>query len=337
MFIRAGRWDSDGTMRISLMLPFIPRRFSSTHKFAQLVAEGTAARLWQGQSLIAEPHHVAVDLAAAGFRIPIGIGVSLMPLRHPFEAALQARSAALALGSDVIAGFGPAARSFQASLLGAPYASPLTATTEYVRIVRGLLDGEPVDVDGEYFTMHGALPAAGAARVAVGLGVLRAGMARVAGATADAAITWLTPPSYLEDVILPAMDEGAQSLRQRPRLVSMVPIAVARAGVTGPEVALSTNRPHLSLPHYQAMLRRAGMAVSSSAREQDAALLIEGGSFLYGDVTDIADGLARYARAGVDELVLNVTGVMNTSGPYAALEDLRRVAEAMAGSTYHPA
>lgn len=324
-------------MRISIMLPFIPRRFSSTHKFAALVSEGIAARLWQGQSLIAEPHHVAVDLAAAGIKIPIGIGVSLMPLRHPFEAALQARSAALALGADVIAGFGPAGRSFQQSLLGQPYASPLTATTEYARIVRGLLDGDVVDIEGEYFTMRGALPLAGTARVAVGLGVLRAGMARVAGATADAAITWLTPPAYLSDTIVPALDAGADGQRARPRLVSMVPIAVARQGISGPAVALSSNRPHLTLGHYQAMLRKAGMPVSANATEDDAAHLIDGGSFLYGDVEDIAAGIAGYAAVGVDELVLNVTGVMNTSGPQAALDDLRRVAEAVGGSTYQAA
>lgn len=321
-------------MRISIMLPFIPRRFSSTHRFAAIVADGLASRLWQGQSLIAEPHHVAVDLAAAGLKIPIGIGVSLMPLRHPFEAALQARSAALALGTDVIAGFGPAGRSFQQSLRGEPYASPLTAATEYARIVRGLLDGEALDVRGEYFSMHGALPLAGAARVAVGLGVLRAGMARVAGSVADAAITWLTPPSYLADTIVPALDEGADGVRPRPRLVSMVPVAVARTGVSGPAVALSSNRPHLTLPHYQSMLRRAGMPVSAEAAEADAALLIEGGSFLHGDVADIAEGIARYEAVGVDELVLNVTGVMNTSGPQAALADLRGVAEAVGGATF---
>lgn len=321
-------------MRISIMLPFIPRRFSSTHPFADVVSEGRAARLWQGQSLVAEPHHVGVDLAAAGRRIPLGIGVGLMPLRHPFEAALQVRSAALALGVDIIAGYGPASRSFQRSLRGAPYASPLTAAAEYAGIVRALLDGETVDVDGEYFCMHGALPPAAAPRVAVGLGVLREGMARVAGEVADAAITWLTPPHYLTDVVLPALDEGGAGRRPRPRVVSMVPVAVARRGTSGPEVALSSNRPHLTLPHYRSMLRRAGMAVSDAATPDDAALLIDGGSFLYGEVPDIADGIARYAAAGVDELVLNVTGVMNTSGPHAALADLRAITEAVGGATF---
>lgn len=321
-------------MRISIMLPFIPRRFSSTHTFAAIVSEGLASRLWQGQSLVVEPHQVAVDLAAAGQRIPLGIGVSLMPLRHPFDAALQARSAALALGTDIIVGYGPAGRSFQRSLRGEPYASPLTAAAEYAGIVRKLLDAETVDLDGEYFCMHGALPPAGSARVAVGLGVLREGMARVAGEVADAAITWLTPPRYLRDVVLPALDAGSGSHRPRPRVVSMVPVAVARSGVSGPEVALSSNRPHLSLPHYRSMLRRAGIAVSDAATLDDAALLIDGGSFLHGAVSDIVDGIATYAAAGVDELVLNVTGVMNTSGPRAAVADLRSIAEAVGGATF---
>ncbi|MBB6551248.1 hypothetical protein HD593_006043 [Nonomuraea rubra] len=35
--------------------------------------------------------------------------------------------------------------------------------------------------------------------------MLRPGMARAAGTRADAAITWLTPPSYVRDVLAPAL------------------------------------------------------------------------------------------------------------------------------------
>lgn len=75
-----------------------------------------AERLWQGQSLLMEPHQGFVSAAASGFRVPVGLGVSLMPMRHPYEAALQARSVAMTTGHSVVAGFGPGSRSFQAGL-----------------------------------------------------------------------------------------------------------------------------------------------------------------------------------------------------------------------------
>ncbi|WNO71813.1 LLM class flavin-dependent oxidoreductase [Streptomyces sp. AM8-1-1] len=77
-------------------------------------------------------------------------------------------------------------------------ASPrVTAAREYLGIVRGLLDGETVQAEGEYFSCHGGLSPSPAPPVELGLGVLRPGMARVAGAVAGCAITWLTPASYL--------------------------------------------------------------------------------------------------------------------------------------------
>lgn len=72
-----------------------------------------ASRLWQGQSVMIEPHQGFVAAAGGGFRVPTGLGVTLMPLRHPYEAALQARSPAMATGQPVIAGFGPGGRLLQ--------------------------------------------------------------------------------------------------------------------------------------------------------------------------------------------------------------------------------
>ena len=139
---------------LSVLVPFVPRRPEQVLPLAGLVAWSPAARLWQGQSMVLEPHHGFVAAAGAGFRVPVGIGVTLMPLRSPFEAALQARSVALATGHPVVAGFGPGSRELQANLLGAPYSSPLAVAREYVGAVRGLLDGDAVDADGEQLRLR---------------------------------------------------------------------------------------------------------------------------------------------------------------------------------------
>lgn len=193
----------------SVLLPFLPRRPEQILPYAGLVHWSNASRLWQGQSVMIEPHQGFVAAAGAGFRVPTGLGVTLMPLRHPYEAALQARSLAMATGQPVIAGFGPGGRQLQQSLLGEAYRSPLTAAREYLSIVRGLLAGETVDTRGEYFSCRAEMPRYPVPGVEIGLGVLRPGMAKLAGEVADVAVTWLTPAHYLRDTVLPAMREGA--------------------------------------------------------------------------------------------------------------------------------
>jgi alkanesulfonate monooxygenase SsuD/methylene tetrahydromethanopterin reductase-like flavin-dependent oxidoreductase (luciferase family) len=278
-----------------------------------------------------EPHQGFVAAAGAGFRVPTGLGVTLMPLRHPYEAALQARSLAMATGQPVTAGFGPGGRPLQRSLLGEPYRSPLTAAREYLSIVRGLLAGDAVDVRGEYFSCRAEMPRYPAPRVEIGLGVLRPGMARLAGEVADVAVTWLTPAHYLRDTVLPAMREGAGDKgRGTPRLTAIVPLALARPDREPAELALASNAAHLQGAHYIDMLRRSGTDVAGDDPAANAKALVDGGAFLSGDPDELVAKLGAFRDAGVDEVVLNLTGVCNLYGPQAALDETKRILAALA-------
>lgn len=311
-------------MRISILLPFVPRRPEQILPFAALAAWTSAERLWQGQSPVLEPFHGFAYAAAAGFRVPTGISVALMPLRHPFDAAQLAQSAAMTSGQPVRIAFGPGAKDFQRALLGEPYASPLTASREYVNIVRGLVSGETVDVRGEYFSCHGSLHGVPTPTIEVGLGVLRPAMAALAGEVADQAVTWLTPPNYLTDVIAPAIADGARTARRTaPTITALVPVGLHRPGRDPRELALHSAFAHLQGPHYIDMLRRAGIVVSGKPTLDDAQKLIDGDVFIHGRPDDIARGLDGYRQAGVDELVLNLTGTCTVHGPRAALDDLK--------------
>lgn len=311
-------------MKLSVMLPFATSRPEQILPFASLVEWTHVARLWAGQSTGIEPHQGFAHLAGSGIRVPVGIGVTLMPLRHPYEAALQAVSLARVTGHAVTVGYGPGALDFQRALRGAPYSSQLGAVRDYLTILRGLTRGGEVAHDGEHYSFRGQLGAGPAPRVEVGAGVLRPGMARVAGGTADAAITWLTPASYVAQVLRPALAEGAEEAgRTPPRVVAMVPVALAKRSRQGAEMALASNGTHLALPHYRAMLARAGVDLPGTAALDDAAALVDAGAFVYGDAGEIADRLAEYAAAGVDEVVLNLTGVHRSFGAEAALDELR--------------
>ncbi|MEU6481289.1 LLM class flavin-dependent oxidoreductase [Streptomyces sp. NPDC047017] len=315
----------------SVLMPFLPRRPEQLLPYAALVEWTGARRLWQGQAMNIEPFQGFVSAAGAGFRIPTGLGVTLMPLRHPYEAAHQARSLAMATGEPVVAGFGPGGRSFQASLLGAPYRSPLTAVREYLTVVRELLAGRTVDFQGEYYSCRAGMTPAVAPRVELGLGVLRPAMARLAGEIADVAITWLTPASYLEGTVLPALREGAAAgERPVPRLAAIVPVALARPEREAHEMVLASNSPHMRAPHYIDMLRKAGIDIAGMELPDAARRMVEGGAFAHGDVGDIVARLDEYRKAGVDEIILNLTGVFNAHGAKAAMDDLKTILAAVA-------
>ena len=320
-------------MQYSFLVPFVTARLRAVLPFAALAASIPGIRMWQGQGLTVEGHHMFAAVAAAGYQMPVGLGVSLMPMRHPFLAAVEARSVALLTGQPVVAGFGPGGRSLQRALLGRPYASPLAASREYLTIVRRLLTGLPVDHAGEYFTMHGQLPTVPARQVQLGLGVLRRGMAELAGEVADVAVTWLTPPHYVRDVLRPAVDAAA-ARAGRPgacRVTVMAPVALARPHRDPVGLVLASNAGHLRAPHYQAMLRAAGIPATGTDLATDAKEVLRGSAFGYGDLDEIDALAAEYAAAGVDELCLNLVGVASAHGPQAALDDLTTMLNRLRG------
>lgn len=312
-------------MRHSILLSFGPTRPEQLVPFANLVKWAGADRLWQGQGMVLESHHLAAWLAGLGIRVPTGYGVSLMPFRSPYQAAVEARSVAMTTGHPVVAGFGPGSLSIQQGVLGRPYASPLRAAREYLEIVRGLVNGEHVEVEGEYYSVAGNLIKALAPPVSVGLGVLRPGMARLAGEIADVAITWLSSARYLSDTLIPAI-RGAQRGPADPATVTaIVPVAVAREGRDVTDLAGAACGSHLQLPHYRATLRTAGIEIDGEWSAEHARKLVDGGVFLYGTVAEIHERLAEYRAAGVDEVVLSTTGTGVLHGPKAAAKDLLEI------------
>ncbi|MEV1004632.1 LLM class flavin-dependent oxidoreductase [Nonomuraea sp. NPDC050202] len=318
------------------MIPFVPRRPEQILPYAALVEWTAAHALWQGQATLVEPHQGFVYAAGAGFRVPTGLGVTLMPLRNPYEAALQVRSLAMATGEPVVAGFGPGPISFQESLLGERYPSQLGAIREYVTAVRGLLDGGVVDVHGEYVQCKAMLPPAVSPPIEIGLGVLRKNMAKLAGQLADVAITWLTPVDYLAETVMPALREGAEEAgRPAPRLAAMVPLAVARPDRTPAEQAMASNALHLQAPHYVDMLRKAGLDVTGKDPAADAKAAVAGGAFLSGDLDELVAALKEYERAGADEIILNLTGVFNLQGQKETMNELKALLGALVGGTFN--
>jgi hypothetical protein len=160
-------------------------------------------------------------------------------------------------------------------------------------------------------------------------------MARLAGEVADAAITWLYPPDYLRDVLIPAIREGARKAnRPAPKVISVVHVAKRQPGRDPARLAFAVCQRHLQAPHYVDMLRRAGVHVDAADPEAGARTLVESGVFLSGGTAELIDGLDAYRAAGVDEVVLNLSGVGHQQGEQAALRELELLLAAL-GTVSH--
>jgi hypothetical protein len=81
------------------------------------------------------------------------------------------------------------------------------------------------------------------------------------------------------------------------------------------------------MPHYRDMLRLAGVDVDLSDPEAIPRALIESGAFCYGDPPEIGARLDAYRAAGVDEIVVNMTGACQRYGARSALNDLMALFE----------
>lgn len=311
--------------RVSFMFPQQPTDPEAIVPFGRLAQEVNAERLWLGQSLRIESHPALAYLAGTGCKVSVGMAVGLMVLRHPYDAALQARSLAQLMGKPVAIGYGAAYPSFVQSVRGEPYKKPASAVGEYISIARRLANGEGVSHDGEMFSVHAKLPPMDTPKVEIGAGVLRPVMAKLTGRYGDLAMTWLTPTNYIQDVVMPALAAGAEGYQEPPRVVSVVHAGVERPGRNGMLLAQHGSISHLSAPHYTDMLRKAGLDVDASDPVSGAREILQEGIYLYGDAKHIATEITKYHAIGVDEVVINPTSVSNMYGVEAAMEDLRDV------------
>ncbi|MFI1286590.1 LLM class flavin-dependent oxidoreductase [Streptomyces sp. NPDC020858] len=308
--------------KVSVYFPLQPRDPRQVAPFARLVVAGHADRLWMGQSLNLDTHQVLAHLLGQGISPAMGIGLSLMPLTHPFQAAVAARSLAALSGKPLTAVFGTGSSAFRKALNQASHDSPLKVAEEYItevtRLLRSPSDGaRGADVDPGLRLD----PARTGPPVETGLGVLQARMARLAARSADVALTWMTPLPYMEKVLLPVFDTA-----DGPRVVSVVHVLVRRPGRDVGDAVLRATRNHLSGSHYRRTLSTAGVRLDGNdtdiARE-----LVDHGVVLLGTCSDIAAAVSEYWAAGIDEVVLNPCAFLS-EGPEEALRDLVEISTA---------
>lgn len=206
-------------------------------------------------------------------RVTIRTAVTLAFVRSPTLVAYAAWDLATLSGGRFELGLGSQIKQNVEGRFGMPWTEPVARMREYVEALHALFAafaaGEPVRYEGESYRITRLQPYFNPGPIEPGpppiyLGAVNSRMCEVAGALADGVVTHPTnsSPSYLREVVLPALEAGAAAAgRPRPQLVTSTTLA------TGPDdeaVARDRERQRrllaflYSTPNYRPTLERRG-------------------------------------------------------------------------------
>ena len=189
------------------------------------------------------------SLAAAALarttRIEVGIGILPAVVRHPAITAMEFATLASIGTGRLVAGVGHGVQEWMGQL-GLRPRSPLTALEEAITVVRRLLEGEEVTVDGTTFRLDGvALEAPPTTRIPVLAGVRGPRSMELAGRVADGVV--------LAEPVAPATVTWARESAGRGadfEVAAFAPWLVLGERAPAREIMASILAPDLASPHH---------------------------------------------------------------------------------------
>jgi F420-dependent oxidoreductase-like protein len=247
---------------------------------------------------------VLAAYGAATRRLRLGNGVVPIYPRHPVVMAQEALTLAELSGGRFMLGIGVSHKASMEAMLGLALADPLGTMREYVAVLRGAF-ADGAAFEGKHYRVRWSLgvpqrpPAP-----PIYLAALSPKMLELAGEIADGAILWLTPPDYVRDVAVPAIERGRRRAGRALagfEIVAAVPLAVTgdRAGAT--KAFREELRRYAALPFYRAVFEASGHG-GALAEFDRSGEVPEGLAAALGAVGDPAAARAyldAYRRAGV--------------------------------------
>ena len=254
----------------------------------------------------------------------INLGTSIMQTwsRHPITAARQAQTIDAIAPGRLRLGVGPGHLQAMQETFGAGFEAPLGHLTEYVKVLKGLLEEGEIDFQGDQIIAKAELPAP--TQVAVMASALRPRSFEMCGAEGIGAISWVCPHPYVRDTAMPALRDAAASAdRDAPPLVVHAAVCVtddvaaARDGV----------REQLGyfpyIPFYARMFAESGFPGSEESGWTDEML---DSVLLAGDEETVALKIREMHEWGADEVLASVITVGDADE--SRIRTMRLLAEA---------
>jgi F420-dependent oxidoreductase-like protein len=261
-----------------------------------------------------EPMALYAAAALRTERLLFGTAILRAFPRHPIILAQQAVAIAELAPGRLRLGIGPGSQSIE-TIYGTPYRRPLTQLRAYLKALRGILHEGAVDLDEAGWVARYRLENP-PPRVPVLASALQRRSFELCGELADGAITWVCPGTYVRDVALPALREGAaRAGRPVPPVVMHVPVCVHEDDAAARAAARERFSFYVQRPHYLAMLEAAGFPEAREGRWSDRML---DAVLVHGSEAAVAERLRGLLAMGVAELLVTPVGVGPDTG--AAVE-----------------
>jgi F420-dependent oxidoreductase-like protein len=255
---------------------------------------------------------VVTAYALATERIRVGTGVVPIYTRTPATMAQTAATIDELSDARLTLGLGVSHRVVVESWHGQTIDRPVAEMREYVEIVRAILRGEDPPAGAKWSTAFRLAGIPTRPALPIFIAALSPAMLRLAGEIGDGVMLWLCNPSYIRDVVVPAVREGRE--RAGHTLTGFEIVAAVPAALTDdPDSAYDAIRSELltyfSLPFYRTMLEGSGF-VGDIAGFDAAHGDVDGmrgaisdrflGSLTaVGDEPSVRAGADRYVEAGV--------------------------------------
>lgn len=244
-------------------------------------------------------HDTLTLLGLVGSRVEgIELGTAVVPVqpRHPVMLAQQAATVQAALGGRLALGVGLSHQVVVERMWGLGFSKPASYMREYLSVLVPLLNGQPVNFEGEQLrAVSGPLPQV-SVPTPVYVAALGPVMLTMAGELASGTVTWMTGTKTVGAHIVPtitAASEGAG--RPSPRVVVGLPVCVTADKEKASARIDEALAIYPNLPSYRAMLEREGANTAS-----DIALV--------GSEAEVSDAVGRLADAGATDLTASVIG-----------------------------
>lgn len=237
----------------------------------------------------------------------IKLGTSIMQTwsRHPITAARQAQTIDAVAPGRLRLGVGPGHLQAMQETFGVGFEAPLGHLTEYVRVLKGLLETGEIDFQGEQIVAKAELPAP--TQVAVMASALRPRSFEMCGAEGIGAISWVCPHPYVRDTALPAMRAAAEGAgSDKPPLVAHAAVCVTD-DVAGARDAVREQLGYFPyIPFYARMFEASGFPGSEESGWTDEMV---DSVLLAGDEETVALRVREMQEWGADEVLGSVVTV----------------------------
>jgi len=259
--------------------------------------------VWVTHGLGRDSFLVLAAYGAVTTRLGLGNGVVPVYPRHPVAMAQAALTLSEMTGGRFHLGVGVSHRASMEAQLGLTLTEPLAVMREYVAVLRGAL-GAGAEFAGRHYRVRWSLglperpPAP-----PIYLAALSAKMCELAGEVGDGAVLWLTPPAYVRDVAVPALERGRRRAGKTLdgfEIVVAVPLAITDDRPTAVAAFQNELTRYLTLPFYRAMLEASGLGEHLKTFDRDGRTPVALADALgaVGDPVAARTYMDAYRRAG---------------------------------------